>query len=92
MGNQTSILMSESLEGVSVAATRQNAGSPVKAEPAPPPRAPLGGAGGENPPGATSVAMVTFAFASFRVVTLSHDAAAACAAGQCKFMYSVVLF
>ena len=31
MGNHTSILMSESLEGVSVAATRQNAGRPANA-------------------------------------------------------------
>jgi hypothetical protein len=65
--------MSESLEGVSVAATRQNVGNPEKAAPGPPPRA--GGPGGTNAPGATSPAEVTFTFGRFSVATLSHDAA-----------------
>jgi len=65
--------MSESLDGVSVAATRQNVGRPEKAAAGPPPRACA--PGGENAPGATSEAEVTFTFGRFRVVTLSHDAA-----------------
>src|SRR6185503_7427119 len=79
MGSHTSILISESLDGVSVAATRQNAGKPANAAGLPPRATAPGGA---NAPGATSVAMVTFVFARFSVVTLSHDAADACDTGQ----------
>ena len=60
------------------------AGRPVNAAPPPPPRAPA--PGGANAPGATSVAMVTFVLARFSVVTFSHDAAEACAAGQRQMM------
>src|SRR5262245_8342105 len=77
VGSHTSILMSESLDGVSVAATRQNVGKPAKAAPGPPPRA--GAPGGTNAPGATSAADVTFTLGRFNVVTISHDAAYACA-------------
>src|SRR5262245_25132180 len=79
VGNQISTLMSDSADGVSVAATRQNVGSPENAAPAPPPRA--AGPGGTNAPGATSAAEVTFTLGRLSVVRLSQDAAYACVAG-----------
>src|SRR2546422_11499910 len=68
--------MSESLEGFSVAATRQNAGSAAYCctalpRPAPP--------GGTNAPAAMLVADVTVAFCSDRPTRLSHDPPAASA-------------
>src|SRR5215470_5358720 len=53
-GNHTSILMSESPDGVSVAAIRQNAGRFVKASPPRPPR-PFGGVNCFAPTGCASV-------------------------------------
>src|SRR5215510_2577448 len=73
-GSQTSILISESGEGVSVAATRQNAGNWLNcctvAGPAP---------GRLNPPAGTIWAKVIEVFGSARDDNLSHDAAALCA-------------
>src|SRR5687767_13488243 len=70
LGIQTSILMSESRVGVSVAATRQKAGSFAAA----------GGTlplavGGENWPAPTTTACVTATFDSFSAARLSHVAA-----------------
>src|SRR5687767_5263314 len=80
-GSQTSILMSESADGLSVAATRQNAGRSVNCAPpprpvaaAPPPRPP---AGGVNAPAGTSCAIVIVASVSFREESASHDCATA---------------
>src|SRR5438093_7570113 len=76
-GSHTSILMSESLDGVNVAATRQNAGRSRKAcaaaagEAAPPTRA-----GGVNAPASTTCASVIVVFSSVRDAKLSHDVAA----------------
>src|ERR1051326_5076966 len=73
-GTQTSTLISESLVGFKVAATRQNAGRSLNC--APPPRPPP--PAGAKAPAATVWAMVTVAFGSFRAARLSHgDAAAA---------------
>src|SRR6478672_10497446 len=69
-GSQTSILMSESADGVSVAATRQNAGRSVMAFPRPP-RPP----GTSNAPAATGCAIVIFASGSVSEARLSHVAA-----------------
>src|SRR5439155_9580051 len=70
-GSQTSILMSESDEGVSVAATRQKAGKRLNcctaAGPIP---------GSVNPPAGTIWAKVIEVFGSTRADKLSHDAAA----------------
>src|SRR5262245_28616333 len=72
-GNHSSILMSESELGVSVAVTGQNAGRVANA-PAPLPLpAP---AGGTNAPAATTAAEVTFAFVSFMPARDSHGVAA----------------
>ena len=71
-GSQTSILISESLEGLSVAATRQNAGSL--------PYAAAGdslGPGGINSPAPTLCAEVIVVFACERVARLSQEAATA---------------
>src|SRR5262245_48166972 len=63
--------MSESLLGVSVAATRQNSGSALYGLlPPPPPRAP----GGENCPVGTTWADVIFASFKARPARLSHVA------------------
>src|SRR5678816_4946504 len=66
-GSHTSILMSESLDGISVAATRQNAGSDAYTRDtcggAPPCRA---APGGVNAPAATSCAIVIFVLSSVR--------------------------
>jgi hypothetical protein len=69
-GSQTSILMSESAEGVSVAATRQKAGNWLNcgtAGPVP---------GRVNPPAGTIWAKVIEVFGSARDDRLSHDALA----------------
>src|SRR5688500_5611936 len=71
-GIQTSILMSESLEGFSVTATRQNGCSFAAAFP--PWAAPLPGC--VNPPAATDWASVMVAFGSVRDESASHDPAA----------------
>src|SRR6185503_7248226 len=71
-GSHTSILMSESGEGVSVAATRQKAGRSLNC--APPPRPPA--CGGVNAPAATDCAVVTVAFSSLSEESISHDCAA----------------
>ena len=56
-GIHTSLLMSESVDGVSVTATRQKAGSVLKAAALTGPSVAPGG--GTNVPGGTSVAAVT---------------------------------
>ena len=70
-GSQTSILISESLAGDSVAATRQNAGSAENgfAPPRPPPARPAGGA---NCPAPTDCASVTPVFGRESDVRLSQ--------------------
>src|ERR1043166_6704890 len=90
-GSHTSILTSESLDGVSVACTRQNAGSAAYGfgwlprappRPAPRPAAPsragaAGGAGGVNAPAATACAEVIRAFCSGSTLRPSQVAAEA---------------
>src|SRR6185436_7022854 len=72
-GSQTSILMSESLDGFSVAATRQNAGSVLAASPPrPPPRAP----GCVKPPAGTACARVIAVLGSVNDIRLSQLVAA----------------
>src|SRR5689334_10820554 len=71
-GSHTSILMSESAEGASVAVTRQNAGSFAKRG-----TAGAAGPGGVNAPGATCCAAVIFALGSASAAMASHVAAAA---------------
>src|SRR6188474_1213958 len=68
IGSQTSILMSDSLVGVRVAATRQNAGT---SDSAAPPRPPAWA----SAPAATDVAAVTVPFDNFADDKLSHVAA-----------------
>src|SRR5262245_7760901 len=65
--------MSESLLGVSVTATRQNAGRSLNAFPPPAPRRPPSGA--TNFPGATTSARVTVASFKADAARLSHVAA-----------------
>src|SRR5690242_16750350 len=68
-GSHTSILISESATGASVAATRQNAGR-LRNDCG---CLPLGAGRGEvNAPAATVSAMVMVVFFSFRAVRLSH--------------------
>src|SRR5262245_8164522 len=67
-GNHTSTLISESLDGVSVAATRQNAGSFANAS------APRPLAGGVNAPALTACASVTATCGCVNVDRLSHGA------------------
>src|SRR5579863_2325170 len=77
-GSHTSILMSESLEGLSVAVTRQNAGRSLYGfapGPRPAPR-PLGFAGGVKAPAATFCALVIAASGRFSDARLSQDAPA----------------
>src|SRR5207253_11446897 len=69
-GSQTSILMSESDEGVSVAATRQKVGSRLNCGTAGPV------SGRVNSPAATVLAKVIEVFGSDRDDKLSHDDAA----------------
>src|ERR1700730_3862385 len=76
-GSQTSILMSESLDGFSVAATRQNAGSSRKARPSAGGAAtPPAGIGGVKAPAPTVCARVTVVLGSVSAAKLSHDWAA----------------
>src|SRR5207302_2012671 len=79
-GSQTSILMSESDEGVSVAATRQKVGSWLNCGTAGPV------SGRVNAPAATVLAKVIEVFGSARDDKLSHDDAAlrACPRCQCE--------
>src|ERR1041384_4402419 len=73
-GSHSSLLMSESDEGVSINCTRQNAGRRVIGFGASLPAA----AGGVNCPPATAVAAMTFAFVSFNdAARVSHIAAPA---------------
>src|SRR5881397_2322750 len=73
-GSHTSTLISESLDGFSVAATRQNAGSCLKATFCC--AAPRPAAGSENCPSATVSANVIVVFSSETDFRLSHVAAA----------------
>src|SRR5437870_4741436 len=75
-GIQISILISESLDGLSVAAMRQNAG---RSRNAPPPAGPFGGVGSVNAPASTTRASVIVALGSAIDMRLSHDAAASSA-------------
>src|SRR5215469_6021443 len=72
-GSHTSTLMSESLLGVSVIATRQNAGRSVNEAPRVP-WAPSA-TGSENAPAATRCAVVTVASFNVSRARLSHGAA-----------------
>ncbi len=76
VGSHTSILMSESLDGLSVAATRQNAGRSLAGWAAPPRPA-----GGVKPPAGTASARVMVASGSLIDPRLSHDPAAASGTG-----------
>src|SRR4029077_14585282 len=69
-GSQTSILMSESLDGLAVSATRQNAGRSANALPPRPARPP----GCVNAPAATTWTESTVASASESDFRLSHVA------------------
>src|SRR3979490_432122 len=69
-GSQTSILISESLVGVSVAATRQNAGSGVKSPDSP-------RASGVNAPACTEAATVMVARGSTIFARSLHEPASA---------------
>src|SRR4029453_8239560 len=71
-GSHTSIFMSESGDGLTVAATRQKAGRSVNC--APPPRPPP--CGGVNAPAATDCAIVMVASGSLSDESISHDCAA----------------
>src|SRR2546425_5622639 len=74
-GSQTSILISESVDGRNVAATRQNSGRSRSTAAGPPaPRAP---AGGVKAPAAMVCASVIVLSGNFRPARLSHDAARA---------------
>src|SRR5437773_1312296 len=75
-GIQTSILMSESLVGLSVAATRQNAGRLLNASPCAAPRPPSA-AGGINEPAATDSASEIVVLGSACELRLSHERPAA---------------
>src|SRR5689334_22492752 len=74
-GSQTSTLMSESLVGVSVACTRQNAGMSLY-DPAPTPGGAPGEAGCWKAPAGTSVAEVTLP-SSLRLARLAQSLAEA---------------
>src|SRR5579862_3682570 len=76
-GSQTSILMSESLVGVSVAATRQNSPSALYGF------RPRGGpSGGWNVPAATTSTLVMAVSLSASLARLAHGAANALFAGR----------
>src|SRR5206468_4140078 len=79
LGSHISTLMSESFDGVSVAATRQNSGTfryALSAPPVAPPVAPRWPAdGGAKPPAGTSSAVVIFASDSLSEIRLSQEAA-----------------
>src|SRR6185295_5047866 len=70
-GSHTSILISESVDGLSVAATRQNAGSVLKARGLPPP------SGGLKAPAATRLASVIDPFGIASEASCSHGVPAA---------------
>src|SRR5688572_783265 len=72
-GNHTSILMSESLDGLNVAATRQNAGSCLKTSAGG--RTPRPADGDENDPAATDCVSVIVVFGDERACRLSQVAA-----------------
>src|SRR3954452_6935634 len=73
-GSQISVLISESLLGVSVAVTRQNAGRLANGLAAPPrPCAPVGGT---KAPAATICAESILAFGKARLISFSHEVAA----------------
>src|SRR5579862_4358566 len=77
-GSHTSILILESLEGVKVAVTRQNAGRWAKREPEiPGPPSALSGTGGVKAPAATSAADVILVLGKERWARLSQEAAVA---------------
>src|SRR4029453_12489183 len=78
-GSHTSILISELLDGVSVAATRQNEGSFAKSATAPPG---AGAPGSVNAPGATCCAVVTLPFGRLKAAKDSHVPAEADTAGN----------
>src|SRR5205814_541809 len=73
-GSHSSIFISESLVGLSVAATRQNAGSSLNAAFGSLPR-PRPVAGAENAPAATGCAKVIVVSGSAKEARLSHEAA-----------------
>src|SRR6266850_2745718 len=74
-GSQTSILISESVDGRNVAATRQNSGRSRSTAAGPP--APRPPAGGVKAPAAMVCASVIVLSGNFRPARLSHDAARA---------------
>src|SRR5580658_7299123 len=77
-GSQTSILISESLDGLRVAVTRQNAGRSLYGfapGPRPPPR-PFGFAGSVNAPAATLCALLIVASGKLSDARLSQVVAA----------------
>src|SRR5580765_320698 len=75
-GSQTSTLMSESLDGRIVAATRQNAGTPRNTCPAGPDGLAPAEPGGVNAPASTTLASVMVVCGSAIDARLSHEAAA----------------
>src|SRR5258708_38322278 len=75
-GSHTSILMSESLDGASVAATRQNGGRSAYARALPPAAPAPGAAGGTKPPAATNAAAVMDVLGSFSSRSRSHAVSA----------------
>src|SRR5215467_12511998 len=74
-GSQSSTLMSESEDGLSVMATRQKAGRPLKVRPCWPPRPP----GMVKSPAGTLCAESIFAFGNTTDANLSQDVPAAMA-------------
>src|SRR5262245_53316074 len=88
-GSHTSTLMSESDEGVSVAAMRQWAGSMSGGTAGAPPRPPAGAAAGGAPPrpgctngpAGTASALVIVTFGKVRALMLAHGVAGQAAAG-----------
>ena len=80
VGIHTSILMSESLDGVRVAVTRQNAGkAPYIRAAAAEGGLPPADTGGANAPASTARAAVIVAWGSASDARLSHDGAGAAA-------------
>src|SRR5438128_792539 len=75
-GIHTSILMSESADGFSVAATRQNAGRSLTACTMPGDTVAPAGIGGLNAPASTACATVIVVVGSASEARLSHDRAA----------------
>src|SRR5207249_11512089 len=76
-GSHTSILMSESLDGASVATTRQNGGRSAYARALPPPAAPAPAVTGwAKPPAAINAAVVIDVLGSFSSRSRSHAVSA----------------